>query len=378
MKTSQHVAIVTHEHLPGAPHVLRDFLHKRGVGKVTFISHPLLNRSTSSYAQYFVAGKLKREVQVRRSWALPLISYPIDTLLTISWLWKADYLDWYIGVGPLNAIVGVLLKRLGKVKNVVFYSIDFVPRRFANVLLNALYHIIEKWSVAGADICWDVSPRIQEGRMLYLGLSAYERRVVPIGVEKEHVAKVGAARNSLRLGFVGHLLEKQGVQLILEAMPAIARKFPTVELLVIGGGEYKSVLERFAERLRIRKYVTFTGWISDQQEVARLLSTCVIGLAPYVPEGGNKTNFTYWADPTKLKTYLSAGLPVVVTDVPYNARELEARQCARVIPYESRELSDAVVGLLGDPARLAVMRKRALSYAKSVTWSSIFHKATGL
>ncbi|HLD25140.1 MAG TPA: glycosyltransferase [Patescibacteria group bacterium] len=378
MTTSDHVAIVTHEHLPGASHILRDYLNKKGILELSFIAHPLLYRDRGSYRQLFVRGRLNSQTSLHRSWALPIVSYPIDIILTVLWLWRGTPKEWYIGVGPLNACAGLLLKAVGRVKNVVFYSIDFVPKRFQNRIVNALYHAMETYAVAHADMCWDVSPRIREGRMQFLRVREYRRRIVPIGIERKYIASARTRRRPYRLGFVGHLLEKQGVQLILEALPVISRKFPKTELLIIGGGEYKSVLECLALRLHIAKQVTFTDWVADQQKVARLLSTCVIGLAPYIPEGGTETNFTYWADPTKLKTYLAAGLPVILTDVPYNAKELEGKQCATIIPYTPEKLSKAVTQLFGDQHRLKTMSKHALAFAKTVTWDSIFHKATTL
>lgn len=378
MNTSDHVAIVTHEHLPGAPHILRDYLNKRHLARVSFISHPLLNRNGSSYHQLFKLGIRVKEKTILRSWALPMISYPMDTILTLIWLLGQPTIDWYIGVGPLNAIAGILLKMLGKVRRVVFYSIDFVPKRFVNPVLNSLYHTIEKWSVRQADVCWDVSPRIQEGRVKFLRVKSYERLVVPIGVEKRNIAKENATRKAYRLGFVGHLLEKQGVQLILQALPIIAKKFPRVELFIIGGGEYKNALEALTMKFDETKRVTFTDWISDQQEVARLLSTCVMGLAPYVPEGENETNFTYFADPTKIKTYLAAGLPVILTDVPYNAGELEKKSCAMVIPYDEDAVFRVVSRLFSDRKKLEAMRRAALTYARGLSWDIVFRKATGI
>lgn len=378
MTMSDHVAIVTHEHLPGAPHILRDYLNKRHLRRVSFISHPLLNRNGSSCHQFFKLGIHVKEKTILRSWALPMISYPLDTILTLVWLFGQPTIDWYIGVGPLNVIAGILLKMLGKVRRVVFYSIDFVPKRFMNPVLNSLYHTIEKWSVRQADVCWDVSPRIQEGRVKFLRVKSYERLVVPIGVEKRNIAKENAKRNAYRLGFVGHLLEKQGVQLVLGALPAIAKRFPRVEFLVIGGGEYKKPLEQLASDLGIAGRVQFTDWVTDQRRVAKLLSGCIIGVAPYVPEGESESNFTYYADPTKIKTYLSAGLPVILTDVPYNARELEKKLCAIVIPSDVHALSAAVIRLLSNPKRLDAMRRAALTYARGLSWDIVFRKATGI
>jgi len=52
----------------------------------------------------------------------------------------------------------------------------------------------------------------------------------------------------------------------------------------------------------------------------QLLSSASIGLATYLE---SEESFTQFADPGKLKNYLAAGLPIVMTRVPYNADSLE-------------------------------------------------------
>lgn len=380
MKLSESVVIVTHEHLPGASHILRDYLATRGMRRLVFISHPLLSTKSHSYIQEYRRGKLPRQKNTTRSLVPSPISYFVDTLFTLGWvLRQGGELDWYIGVDPLNCAVGVILKRLGKVRRVIFYSIDFIPRRFGNLMLNGLYHAVEKICVEWSDECWDVSPRISQGRKRFLGIDHYNKKVVPIGVVAKDIAGFTLPQSGrYRIGFVGHVLEKQGVQRVIEAMPHIVKKIAKAEFLIIGGGPHEKVLRRMAQALQLGKHVQFTGWVSDPKEVARLLGTCSLGVAPYVPEGAHESNFTYWADPTKIKTYLSAGLPVILTDVPYNAWELQKKGCAVVVPYTAKALGEAIVTLLSDTKQISSMRKSAITYARTITWDGIFRKATGL
>lgn len=380
MKVSESVVVVTHEHLPGAPHILREYLTSRKIRQLVFISHPLLAHRSRSYLQEFHRGKFIRQTSISRPYNLPMISYVVDTLLSFWWIVHyTGRVDWYIGVDPLNCAVGVILKKLGKVRRVIFYSIDFVPRRFGNPVLNRIYHFFEKVCLAWSNECWDVSPRISQGRKRFLGIHRYNKKVVPIGVEAKDIAGLTLPQSArYRIVFVGHLLEKQGVQRVIEAMPYIVKKIPQAEFLIIGGGPYEQALRRMAQALQLGTHVRFTGWVHDQKKVATLLRSCTIGVAPYVPEGAYEANFTYWADPTKIKTYLSAGLPVILTDVPYNARELQKKGCAVVVPYTANALGEAIVTLLSDTKRINDMRKNAIAYAKIVTWDRIFQKATGL
>src|SRR5450755_4442805 len=72
-------------------------------------------------------------------------------------------------------------------------------------------------------------------------------------------------------------------------------------------------------------------------QLAALIAGSSIALAPY---RATADNFTRFADPSKVKGYLAAGLPTLVTDVPPNARELERCGGAKVIDDDPRALAD--------------------------------------
>src|SRR5262249_43330397 len=118
--------------------------------------------------------------------------------------------------------------------------------------------------------------------------------------------------------FLGHLLEKQGVQIVLDALPSVIKKIPTVHFIIAGGGEYLTTLQDQVSQLSLAKYVSFTGWIKERKQIDRMMSESAIAVATYKPEKKQLYNFTYYADPTKLKDYLSAGLPIILTDISYN------------------------------------------------------------
>src|SRR5690606_6446004 len=93
--------------------------------------------------------------------------------------------DLYVGVDNFNAFWGVILKKLGWVKEVVYYTIDYVPVRFQNPVLNDVYHWMDKFCVRNADVVWNVSPRIAEGREEFHNVDIAHREkhtVAPIGV----------------------------------------------------------------------------------------------------------------------------------------------------------------------------------------------------
>ncbi len=290
-----------------------------------------------------------------------------DFTLTMAWGLRApDRIDLFVGSDSLLAAAGLVLRRLGKARIVVLWTIDYVPERFGNPVLNRIYHAFDKLCVRRCDETWNLSPVMEEARAAR-GVHG-RQRVVPMGASS--TAAVGP-RNTRQLVFVGHLLEKQGVQLVLEALPTILRRLPEARLLVIGDGPYRPALERQAERLGVSQAVEFAGFVEDHHEIERRLAESGVGLAPYDP---SQAGFSAYADPGKIKNYLAAGLPVVTTEVAHISRELADRRCGVVVPYTAAALSDAVFEIVADGDGYS---SRASELGAQFSWTRILDGALG-
>ncbi|MCZ2845498.1 MAG: glycosyltransferase [Candidatus Bathyarchaeota archaeon] len=368
------IVIATHYHIYGAPQALKDYLIDNRVKQLIFIAHPLRTDGSKSYVEHIVDGDIKgKRVSLIRT-NISFFNYFLEMILSFKWVYsKRGKLNLWIGVDPLNAFLGVILKKTNRVEKVIFYTIDYVPFRFNNKILNNLYHWMDRFCLKNADETWNVSPRIAEGRETIRGLrqSVYNRqKVVPIGVWFDRVKKLPFDKiKKHQLFFLGSLLEKQGVQLVLDAIPEIIKRIPDFHFLIVGGGNYEGVLREKVERLNLEKYVTFTGWIKDRDKLDQIMSESALAIAMYDRE---KDNVTYFADPTKLKDYSSAGLPVLLTDVPHNAKELQERRCGFIIEYDKEKIANAVISFMKDQKILKEYRENAVNYAKQFDWKIIF------
>ena len=149
----------------GASEALSDYLISQKIQSLIYIGHPLLAENSTYTQRVYRKGRNIHTKSVKRVSAGSVTAFFRDALATIIEcvkLTKASYL--YIGVNPLNACVGVLLHVFGIVDKVVFYAIDFSPKRSNIWLINYIYHSMECFAVRYSDICWNVSPRIEEGR----------------------------------------------------------------------------------------------------------------------------------------------------------------------------------------------------------------------
>jgi glycosyltransferase involved in cell wall biosynthesis len=175
-----------------------------------------------------------------------------------------------------------------------------------------------------------------------------------------------------RVVFLGHLVPRQGVAVLLEALAILRRRGVLVSADVIGSGPLEADLRRAASEADLTELVRFHGFVDDHADVEKLLAASALGLAPYEPTADS---FTRYADPGKLKAYLAAGLPIVLTDVPPNAAELQATAGAEVVAYEPTAIAAAIERGLADEDVWRVRRADALRYVRRYDWSVLMSGA---
>jgi glycosyltransferase involved in cell wall biosynthesis len=369
--------IVFHEASTGPGHDLRDYLIKQEVKELLFIAHPLLylkeNFKNATRYEYYRKGKLVLNKKTKH-WSGPEpLLYIKDTFytvsLTIKYLKKADL---FFGLGNLNAFAGYLLKLFGFVDCLIYYVIDYVPNRFKNPALNAIYHRIEKIAAEKSNWTWNLSPRMIEGRNKKWGKKFPNQIVVPHGVHINRIKHVPFSKiNKTEVLYMGTLLQKQGIQLVLESIKILAKHIPEIHFTIIGKGPYESNLRSLTKKLGIEKYVSFLGYIKNHEEMENRIAQTGIAIALY-----DKTHdeFSYYADPGKIKNYLGAGVPVVMTDVPYVAREIQKANCGFIVPYKKNVLIKTLLYYFSDIEMMKKYRSNALKFAKRYEWNDIFAK----
>jgi glycosyltransferase involved in cell wall biosynthesis len=106
--------------------------------------------------------------------------------------------------------------------------------------------------------------------------------------------------------------------------------------------------------------------------VERILAEASVAVAPYEPD---PDSFSRYADPGKLKSYLAAGLPILLTDVPPNATELAARGGAELVPFSADAFARSAEQLLGSREEWQRRREAALSLAREFDWPVILEPA---
>lgn len=286
--------------------------------------------------------------------------------------------DIFIGIACFSTIVGLLLKRLGVVKHVVYYSIDYYPMpknfEFSTIVVK-LFSWADKLCAKKSDVVWHIIPKIAVAREKSTGLApeSYKKVTVPLCYGKEFLnPKPFSEIDRFTLGFVGVLARYQGLQMVIKAFPQLLKKFPQIKLKIVGTGPYEKRLKDIAKKVKCEEKISFYGFIKEETKVFDILSKVAVGIAPWTMSSSDKTKF---ADPGKAKLYAFCGLPTIMTKGSPVAGEIEKMKAGVVINYDIEEFIDAVVKLLKDEKILKEYRTNALSFARKYTSENVFQKA---
>lgn len=371
------IVIVAHKFLTQPDDELVVYLNDQKYSTVLHIMHSFSDApDRCSYYRLYKNGQLVEEYKGKNYKNLlePLL-YLKELLATIKYIYKSKVVfNTYIGMDGLCVLFGRLLKLFGKVKRVVFWTMDFVPKnRFQGGLKNKIYHWINTSGYRGADEMWDLSPRMLEAREKFLGIKKEDyksHKVVPYGMWVDNITTYSYDKvDPYTIVFMGHLLEKQGVQLILQYLPDIIKIYPKIKFKIIGGGAYKYELESLADKLNVSKYCDFLGKIDNIRDLENEVAKSTIAVAPYIKK---LDTWTYYADPGKIKTYLACGVPVLLTDIPWNAKEIKQNKCGIIIDETKNSVLNAINFLLQKDNNIKY-RNNSKKYAKTFNYTNIFN-----
>lgn len=360
----------------GPPQEIRDYF-KPKVKRIYYIEHPFHYASDHrSSLTIYEDGIVKNQTFTPQIISPMIVRYIIDIFITWYFLLRTKVkFDLCVALDNLNTFTVLPLKKLGLIKKLVFYTIDYMPKRFENNTLNSVYHAIDRIACYHADYIWILSERMITARkqnnvdikrsapsiLLPMGARLSEIKILPVDKIHRH-----------DIVYLGYLTEKQGVQLVLKSLPKIISKIPDLKFIIIGQGEYEQELKELTNNLNISNHVIFKGFIDNYKLVQNILCKSAIGVAPYPPE---LNNYTYYTDPGKPKLYLGCGLPVVITDVPTIAREIRSARAGFIVDYSVNSMSKALVRLLSNDKLYNEFRKNSIKLSKQYDTNNLIREA---
>jgi glycosyltransferase involved in cell wall biosynthesis len=217
---------------------------------------------------------------------------------------------------------------------------------------------IKGFTLRGVDVLTVVSNAVKNE----VGKFGYHKEIYtyPMGIDTAHfhpdmkdfhIKEKYEVQGDLLL-FVGRLVEKKGVRYLLEAMPAVLKKFPSSKLMIIGDGTLKDELIQMAKDLEIENSVIFTGPV-PHADLAAYYATADVFIGPSLSEGFGLV----------FAEAMSCGTPVVATDLPAISDIVKDNEMGFIVKQRnSSEISDKIIYLLGNRDKLDAMKIKAREY----------------
>lgn len=359
--------IVANGFADGPAQALRDYLISKGAVQVVTVSHPLVAEGDGNHVVniYSRRGVKKKSYKFPNK---PPYTYIFDPFVPIS-IPKTTV--WF-GFNNLASYRGLYRRNRGKADKVIYWAVDFVPDRFGPGFLTKLYNLIDRKVSYKVDARIELAETGLKGRNKYLGLNIDKMApayVSPMGSWLKRTPKTTKySWEKQKVVYLGHLVERQGVATLINATDVLLKKGIEIEVDIIGSGPLEQELKQLVKKQKLQDRITFHGFIESHKEVENILALSTIAAAPYTKD---EKSFTQYADPGKLKAYLGAGLPIVLTDVPPNAKELEDEGVAIVVKDSVEEYAAGLERLLSNNILWEKSRKNVYKYAKQFDWDNI-------
>jgi glycosyltransferase involved in cell wall biosynthesis len=234
------------------------------------------------------------------------------------------------------------------------------------VLKTAVFamRLLESWLLRGAARVHTLSDFVR-AEALALGVRPGRCSVIPGGIQLDRfsVSTTTPTADGTRLFAARRLVERTGVEELVEAFAEIRRAVPAAELFLSGTGPRKAAIEQRVEALGLSGSVHLLGWISDDELVEQYRrATLTVVPTQYLEGFGLSTAES-----------LACGTPAVVTPVGANPellRDLDPSLIAA--DASSSAIAAAVVAVLQDkPALTRARRTLSPGYARRWGWSEV-------
>jgi len=230
-------------------------------------------------------------------------------------------------------------------------DINLIPR-------HRLPRSMIRWAGRRARATVAVCEALKE-EMKRLGLQQDKINVLRNGVDLDtfRPAEREAERRSLKLTgptivSVGHLIERKGHHLTIAALAEL----PGVELLLIGDGEQRDALQRFASRCGVSERVHFVGRVA-QEHLFKYYSAADVMVLASSREG--------WAN--VLLESMACGTPVVASNVWGTPEVVQSNVAGKLMcNRDPASLAEAVREVLAAPPSREATRR----YAEAFSWDA--------
>lgn len=151
----------------------------------------------------------------------------------------------------------------------------------------------------------NLSRKGQPWKVISNGINTGVFKPLPVG---DFYERYKIPKDTVKLLFVGRLFPEKSVHTLIEAVPHIIEKHPNVHVMLVGGGHLRASLEKLVEKLKVSKYITFLGLVSEEDKI-HAYNASDIFILPSVAE----------LEGMVVLEAMACGKPIVISDAKMSA-----------------------------------------------------------
>lgn len=282
--------------------------------------------------------------------------------------------------GPMEALAGLVLKKLKAVRMLVYDDFDYIPGWYVRKFRSSLMKCAEYYTMKRADVVISSGSLLSMLRRIQVGKTIHH---IPNGVDTRLFGDSPRRTSSpstgfrLKLVYTGNIsFRYSGLDLVYDALELfMEHKSGGISLTIAGHGDNEDVklLERKVLHLKNRGIdINYLGAI-PHEAIPEVLHGSDIGLALFPP---NKLRM--FAFPYKVIEYMAAGLMVLGTERTETARILKKHNAGIALEYDCTVLSDLLMQLLVQPGRIKAMQQSGAEGSTAYEWKNLLKDEHGI
>lgn len=244
-----------------------------------------------------------------------------------------------------------------------------------------LIRLLEKWSIAFADALVTVniackrifSSRSCQPEKIEVVMNSPDENIFRFRSAETKPAEGQGGNKPFVIMYHGSLVERNGLDLAVEALALVHETLPNAELRVYGPNS--PFLERVLEMARskgVDKAVRYLG-PKRLEELVHEIEACDVGVIP-----NQKNSFTAINTPTRIFEYLSLGKPVIAPRTPGIQDYFSKDSLLFFEAGDAQDLAKALRYAFLHPAELSELAKRGQEVYRQHDWRREKQRLTGL
>ena len=230
---------------------------------------------------------------------------------------------------------------------------------------------LERWSIARADLVIAVNlvcKRIFAARScppekIGVVMNSPDGGLFPYRAARSYPATANASEKPFVIMYHGSIVERNGLDLAVEALAHVHKSIPGAELRVYGRSTpfLDQVMER-AKSLGLETCVRYLG-PKRLEDLVREIEDCDVGVIP-----NQRNPFTDINTPTRIFEYLSLGKPVIAPRTPGIQDYFDSESLFFFEAGDAIELAQKMMDVHADPARATDIAERGQQVYLAHTW----------